>query len=73
MVGENHIMVFNRVSAGKPASFRVKCSLVPLGEKAKATEKKYTPNAANKQALQQIVFRGDSAKHRLSAIVSSNH
>jgi hypothetical protein len=63
MEGENHIMVFNRVNAGKPASFRVKCSLVPLGEKAKATEKKYTLNAANEQVLQEIVFRGDSAKH----------
>jgi hypothetical protein len=63
MEGENHIMVFNRVSPGKVASFRVKCSLVPLGEKAKTTEKKYILNAANEQVMQEIVFRGDSAKH----------
>jgi len=68
MEGENHIMVFNRmvfnrVSPGKVASFRVKCSLVPLGEKAKTTEKKYVLNAANEQVMQEIVFRGDSAKH----------
>jgi hypothetical protein len=63
MEGENHIMVFNRISPGKPASFRVKCSLVPLGEKTKSTEKRYTLNAANEQVLQEIVFRGDSAKH----------
>ena len=63
MAGDNHIMVFNRVSPGKPASFRVKCSLVPLGEKAKSTEKKYVLNAASEQVMQEIVFRGDSAKH----------
>lgn len=63
MEGENHIMVFDKVGAGKAASFRVKCSLVPLGEKSKTTEKKYTLNAAKEQVLQEIVFRGDSAKH----------
>ena len=63
MEGENHIMVFSKLGAGKAASFRVKCSLVPLGEKSKMTEKKYTLNAANEQVLQEIVFRGDSAKH----------
>jgi hypothetical protein len=36
---------------------------VPLGEQAKATEKKYVLNAANEQVLQEIVLRGDSAKH----------
>jgi hypothetical protein len=63
MEGENHVMVFNRVSPGKVVSFRVKGSLVPLGEKAKTTEKKYVLNAANEQVMQEIVFRGDSAKH----------
>jgi len=46
MDGENHSMVFSRVSSGKPTSFRVKCSLVPLAEKSKTTEKTYTVNAA---------------------------
>jgi hypothetical protein len=63
MEGSNHIMVFRRVSAGKPVSARVKCTLVPLTEKSKTTEKKYEMNAANEQVLQEIVFRGDSAKH----------
>jgi hypothetical protein len=63
MEGENHIMVFNRLSPGKVASFRVKCSLVRLGEKAKTTEKKYTLNAASEQVMQESVFQGDSAKH----------
>ena len=63
MEGENHIMVFNRLGGGKAASFRVKCSLLPLGEKAKATEKKYVLNAANEQVVQEIVFKGHSAKH----------
>ena len=63
MEGENHIMVFTRLGGRKAASFRVKCSLLPLGEKAKATEKKYVLNAANEQVVQEIVFKGHSAKH----------
>ena len=63
MEGENHIMVFKKVGGGKPVEARVKCSLVPLTEKSKTTEKKYTLNAANEQVLQELVFRGDSAKH----------
>jgi hypothetical protein len=62
MEGENHIMIFHQL-AGKSATFRVKCTLVPLTEKAKTTEKKYVLNAANEQVMQEIVFRGDSAKH----------
>jgi hypothetical protein len=63
MEGTDHIMVFQRVSSGKPVTARVKCSLVQLSEKSKTTEKRYTVNAANEQVLQELVFRGDSAKH----------
>jgi hypothetical protein len=63
MEGENHIMVFKKLGGGKAVDARVKCSLVPLTEKSKTTEKKYTLNAANEQVLQELVFRGDSAKH----------
>ena len=63
MEGSDHIMVFQRVGSGKPVTARVKCSLVPLAEKSKTTEKRYTVNAANEQVLQEVVFRGDSAKH----------
>jgi hypothetical protein len=63
MEGENHIMVFKKLGGGKPVEVRVKCSLVPLTEKSKTTEKKYTLNAANEQVMQELVFRGDSAKH----------
>jgi len=63
MEGTDHIMVFQRVSSGKPVTARVKCSLVQLSEKSKTTEKRYTLNAANEQVLQELVFRGDSAKH----------
>jgi hypothetical protein len=63
MEGENHIMVFQRVGMGKPVTARVKCSLVPLPEKAKNSEKKYVLNAANEQVIQEMVFRGDTAKH----------
>jgi hypothetical protein len=63
MEGTDHIMVFQRVGSGKPVTARVKCSLVQLSEKSKTTEKRYTVNAANEQVLQELVFRGDSAKH----------
>jgi hypothetical protein len=63
MEGENHIMAFKKLGGGKTVEARVKCSLVPLTEKSKTTEKKYTLNAANEQVLQELVFRGDSAKH----------
>lgn len=63
MEGTDHIMVFQRVGSGKSVTARVKCSLVPLSEKSKTTEKRYTVNAANEQVMQELVFRGDSAKH----------
>jgi hypothetical protein len=63
MEGENHIMVFKKLGGSKAVEARVKCSLVPLGGKSKTTEKKYTLNVANEQVLQELVFRGDSAKH----------
>lgn len=62
MDGNNHFMVFTKLS-GKPASVRVKCSLVPLPEKAQRSARTYTVNAVNEQVLQELVFVGDSAKH----------
>ena len=63
MEGTDHIMVFRKLGGGKDVTARVKCSLVPLGEKSKTSEKRYTLNAANEQVLQELVFRGDTAKH----------
>ena len=42
---------------------RVKCTLVPLGVKAEKDQKIFFLNAANERVLQEMVFKGDSAKH----------
>jgi len=65
MQGQDHIMVFHSVSSKKVAEVRVKCSLVPLPQKAERTETVYSINAAKEQVLQEMVFRGDMAKHVL--------
>jgi hypothetical protein len=41
----------------------VKCTLVPLPQKAAADQTIYQLNASNERVLQELVFRGDSAKH----------
>ena len=62
MEGENHIMVFTKAGNEKPTA-RVKCSLVPLQEKATRSTRTYKVNAANEQVLQELEFAGDTAKH----------
>jgi hypothetical protein len=61
MVGDEHIMVFQRTSS--KAETKVKCTLVPLTQKANQDHKVYQMNAANEKVLQELVFRGDTAKH----------
>jgi hypothetical protein len=63
MDGDNHIMVFKQLRTSKPAQAKVKCTLVPLAEKASQTQKTYVINAANERVLQTLVFRGDKATH----------
>jgi hypothetical protein len=63
MEAENHIMVFKQLGANKPAQARVKCNLVPLKEKAEATEVIYQFNATNERVLRTLRFRGDLAEH----------
>ena len=63
MKGEEHIMVFTQLKATKPVQAEVKCKLVPLEVKAPSTQKIYVLNAANERVLQELVFRGDKAKH----------
>jgi hypothetical protein len=63
MQGTEHIMIFK--SATGKAEAKAKCSLVPLTEKAKTTEQRYTENAKNEHVLVEMTFRGDSAKHVL--------
>jgi hypothetical protein len=61
MEGEEHIMVFQR--AGSKGEFKLKCTLVPLTQKADQDRKIYQVNAGNERVLQELVFRGDMAKH----------
>jgi len=62
MEGQEHIMVFQHV-VGKSAEVKVKCTLVPLAEKAQKDQTVYMLNAANERVLEELVFRGDKAKH----------
>lgn len=63
MEGENHIMVFRQLHVKNPAEARVKCTLIPLSNKAERTEKFYSHDNANGHVLVELTFRGDSAKH----------
>jgi hypothetical protein len=63
MEGSNHIMVFRQLKTKTPLEVRAKCTLVPLGEKAAHNQTSYQLNAANVRVLQEMVFRGDRAKH----------
>jgi hypothetical protein len=63
MEGSNHIMVFKQLGTRKPVEVRAKCTLVSLSAKADKDEKIYILNAANERVLQEMVFKGDSAKH----------
>ncbi|HUA17063.1 MAG TPA: hypothetical protein VMG31_17340 [Verrucomicrobiae bacterium] len=62
MEGQEHIMVFQR-SGSKTPQAKVKCTLVPLEHRADQTKTVFTMNAANEKVLQELVFRGDTAKH----------
>ena len=63
MQGSTHYMIFKQID-GK-AKVKAKCNLVPLNEKAKTTEQRYTENAKNERVLVEMTFRGDTAKHVL--------
>jgi hypothetical protein len=63
MEGANHIMVFRQLGTKKPAEVRAKCTLVPLSAKASESQTIYVVNAANQRVLQELVFRGEDAKH----------
>jgi len=63
MQGSTHYMIFKQIN-GK-AEVKAKCNLVPLTEKAKTTEQRYTENAKNERVLVEMTFRGDNAKHVL--------
>jgi hypothetical protein len=62
MDGQDHFMVF-RDAHGKIPQVKVKCTLVPLPEKAGDTSTSYVLNAANERVLQGLTFSGDKVKH----------
>jgi hypothetical protein len=62
MEGQDHIMVFER-SRSKTPIVKVKCTLVPLAHPANHSQTVVVLNAANERVLQEIVVRGDKAKH----------
>jgi hypothetical protein len=61
MEGQEHVMVFQQ--AGGKDLVKVKCTLVPLEKKADQTQAIYELTASNERVLQELVFKGDSAKH----------
>lgn len=66
MEGENHIMTFRQMHVArgaKPAEARVKCTLVPLPEKARTTKMFLNDAGPGQKNLVQLIFEGDSAKH----------
>jgi hypothetical protein len=63
MEGSDHIMVFRQLGTKKPVEVRAKCTLVPLSSKADKDQTIYILNAANERVLQELVFKGDRAKH----------
>jgi hypothetical protein len=63
MQGTEHVMIFTKI--GGKAEAKAKCNLVPLTEKSKVTEQRYTENAKNERVLVEMTFRGDTSKHVL--------
>ena len=61
MQGAEHVMIFKQI--GGKAEAKAKCNLVPLTEKSKTTEQRYTENAKNERVLVEMTFRGDTSKH----------
>jgi hypothetical protein len=62
MEGPDHYMVFKE-DGKRGSDIKVKCSLVPLEHKAAQTETIYGLNASNERVLEELVFKGDTAKH----------
>jgi hypothetical protein len=62
MEGPDHYMFFEE-QGKKGSGVKVKCSLVQLEHKALRTETVYGLNASNERVLQELIFKGDTAKH----------
>jgi hypothetical protein len=62
MEGQEHVMVFESAKTNTVEA-KAKCNLVPLDKKADQSRTVYQLNAANERVLQELVVRGDKAKH----------
>ncbi len=63
MEGQDHVMVFSQLHAKNPATAKAKCQLVKLEARADRTQVLYNHPDANTHVLQEITFRGETAKH----------
>ncbi len=63
MKNGEHFMIFRQLVKEKPVEVRAKCTLVPLSEPASETRSSYVMNDANERVLQEMTFKGDTAKH----------
>ncbi len=61
MEGQDHIMVFHHVQSKQ--EFKVKCTLVTLQKKVEKDQSVFEMKANNERVLQELEFRGDTAKH----------
>lgn len=61
MEGQDHVMAFE--NARNKQVFKVKCTLVPLPQKAERSASTFEITASNEKILHELVVRGDSAKH----------
>ena len=63
MEGAEHVMVFTQLKASNPATARAKCQLVSVEKKIEQTYFGYQKSAASEYLLQEMAFKGDTAKH----------
>jgi hypothetical protein len=62
--GEDHGMAFQNASS--KIVFKVKCTLVRLGQKASRDQSIFELKSGSERILHELVFRGDTAKHVFS-------
>ena len=63
--GDEHVMVFKQINSSKPVTAKAKCQLVPRPKKADQTAYLYQTKGSEEIVLQEVIFKGDTAKHVL--------
>jgi len=61
--GAVHGMVFTQLKASNPATARAKCQIVSVEKKIEQTYFGYQKSSTNDYLLQEMAFKGDTAKH----------